>query len=169
MTTKEKPEFCAGVKILIERMQTNPEDFGEGDYNMNTLRRTETKFGQLAKMLDQMLTGRDKAKLLEGWAEWHYLSKEEQSALLDAYKQMRRTQFDQRIMERVFDENFYRRQEEAEMEERLMKQQMYQQQLRASQQVPQPVTAMNQHAAMNAPNSTGLFGSATQAFSGIFR
>ena len=60
MTTKEKPEFCAGVKILIKRMQTNPEDFGEGEFDMNSLRPRETKFSQLAKMLDQMLTGRDK-------------------------------------------------------------------------------------------------------------
>lgn len=115
MTAKEKPEFCAGVKILIERMETNPEDFGEDDYDFASMRKIrETKFGQLAKMLDQMLTGRDKAKLLEGWAEWHYLSKEEQTALLEAYKKMRRTQFDERIMKRVFDENFYQRQEDEE-------------------------------------------------------
>lgn len=117
MTQKEKPEFCAGVKILIERMQTTPEDFADSDYDFANMRAIkQTKFGHLAKMLEQLVTGRDKAKLLEGWAEWHYLTKEEQTALLDAFKQMRRTEFDKRIMERVFDEEFYTRQEAEERE-----------------------------------------------------
>lgn len=117
MTQKEKPEFCAGVKILIERMQTTPEDFADSDYDFANMRAIkQTKFGHLARMLEQLVTGRDKAKLLEGWTEWHYLTKEEQTALLDAFKQMRRTEFDKRIMERVFDEEFYTRQEAEERE-----------------------------------------------------
>lgn len=168
MTTKEKPEFCAGVKILIERMQTNPEDFGENDYDLGNMRlRRETRFGQLAKMLDQMLTNQDKAKLLEGWIEWRYLSKEEQAALLEAYKQMRRVQFDKRIMERVFDENFYARQEEAEMEERLMKQRMHQQQLQAVQQSQRVAIQPFQTIVTDNTNSGGLMNSL--GLGGIFK
>lgn len=108
-----KEEYCAGVRILIERMATNPEDFADDEYDLPTMqRRKTTKFGHLSKMLEQLLTGRDKARLLESWAEWHYLTKAEQDALLAAYKQMRRVEFDKRIMERVFDDKFYQRQEE---------------------------------------------------------
>lgn len=163
MTQKEKPEFCAGVKILIERMQTTPEDFADSDYDFANMRAIkQTKFGLLAKMLEQLVTGRDKAKLLEGWAEWHYLTEEEQTALLDAFKQMRRTEFDKRIMERVFDEEFYTRQEaEAEAEERgraryLVRQSMANQHLQPGQIQPYTTTETG-GGIMNAIGLGGLF------------
>jgi hypothetical protein len=108
-------EFCAGVRILIERMQTNPEDFAEDDMDLATMRRTRMhKFGRIAKMLEALVTGRRREDVLVDWAEWHYLTKEEQAALIDAFKNMRRVEFDKRIMERVFDDKFYERQEEEE-------------------------------------------------------
>jgi hypothetical protein len=108
-------EFCAGVRILIERMQTNPEDFAEDDMDLATMRRTRMhKFGRIAKMLEALVTGRRREDVLVDWAEWHYLTKEEQAALIEAFKKMRRVEFDKRIMERVFDDKFYERQEEEE-------------------------------------------------------
>lgn len=123
-----KEEFCAGVRILIERMATNPEDFAEDDMDLATMRRTKVhKFGAIASKLERIITGQHKAEVLANWAEWHYLTKAEQDALIAAFKHMRRVEFDKRIMERVFDEKFYTRQEEeAEAQ--------YQQQLQFAQQ-----------------------------------
>ena len=59
-------------------------------------------------MLDEIVVH---GKPNHAWKEWHYLTKEERSALIEAYKAMRRGQFDKRIMERVFDDKFYERQE----------------------------------------------------------
>lgn len=160
MTQKEKPEFCAGVKILIERMQTTPEDFADSDYDFANMRAIkQTKFGHLAKMLEQLVTGRDKAKLLEGWAEWHYLTKEEQTALLDAFKQMRRTEFDKRIMERVFDEEFYTRQEAEERERQryLVRQSMSNQHHLQPGQIQTYTTTETGGGIMNAIGLGGLF------------
>lgn len=165
MTAKEKPEFCAGVKILIERMETNPEDFGEDDYDFASMRKIrETRFGQLAKMFDKLLTGKDKAQVLENWAEWHYLSKEEQAALLEAYKKMRRTQFDERIMKRVFDENFYQRQEDEEKARIAAENMRRQAQISALQTQP----GQFQTIATNTGTSTGGLLS-SMGLGGIFR
>lgn len=110
-----KEEFCAGVRILIERMQTNPEDFGEDDHDLANMRlRKQFKFSQVARRLENVITGHRKDETLANWPEWHYLTQAEQDALIEAFKAMRRTEFDKRIMERVFDDKFYERQEEEE-------------------------------------------------------
>jgi hypothetical protein len=141
MTAKiEKPEFCAGVKILIERMNTNPEDFGKNEYDPSMMRTIKRKrFSEVAQMLDGLLFGSKevKADVAQHWKEWGYLSKEEQDALMSAYKQMRRTEFDKQIMERVFDDKFYERQAEEEEQRRLdeaFKAQLYQRNSQAAQQ-----------------------------------
>jgi len=109
-------------------------------------------------MLEQLVTGRDKAKLLEGWAEWHYLTKEEQTALLYAFKQMRRTEFDKRIMERVFDEEFYTRQEAEERERQryLVRQNMSNQHLQPGK-IQTYTTTETGGGIMNAIGLGGLF------------
>lgn len=108
-------EFCAGVRILIERMQTNPEDFAEDDLDLASMRtRKQHKFSGIANRLERIITGHHKDEVLANWPEWHYLTKAEQDALIVAFKSMRRTEFDKRIMERVFDDKFYERQEEEE-------------------------------------------------------
>ena len=127
---KETPEFCAGVKILIERMETNPEDFEADEYDYASMRKTkQKKFSHIAKMLDALLFGPKevKADVMQHWKEWGYLSKEEQDALMVAYKKLRRGQFDKQIMERVFDEKFYERQDEQEqmwLQQEAMRRQM---------------------------------------------
>lgn len=131
-----KEEFCAGVRILIERMATNPEDFAEEDYDQLTMtKRKMAKFGYIAARLERIITGRNKDEVLSNWPEWHYLTKAEQDALIEAFKAMRRTEFDKRIMERVFDDKFYERQEEEERQYVFSKTQQaqLQAQMRASQ------------------------------------
>lgn len=106
-------EFCAGVRILIERMQTNPEDFAEDEMDLANMRRTKVyKFSTIAKYLERIVTGDKKEDVLRIWAEWHYLTKAEQDALTTAFKNMRRVEFDKHVMERVFDDKFYERQDE---------------------------------------------------------
>ena len=108
-------EFCAGVRILIERMQTNPEDFADEEHDLANMRRTKMyRFGAFASRLERIITGHHKDEVLAKWPEWHYLTQAEQDALIEAFKAMRRTEFDKRIMERVFDDKFYERQEEEE-------------------------------------------------------
>ena len=129
-------EFCAGVRILIERMQTNPEDFGEDDHDLSSMRlRKQFKFSQIARRLENVITGHRKDETLANWPEWHYLTQAEQDALIEAFKAMRRTEFDKRIMERVFDDKFYERQEEEERQYVFSKTQQaqLQAQMRASQ------------------------------------
>lgn len=103
------------MRILIERMQTNPEDFAEEDMDLSNMRtRKQFKFSQIARRLENVITGYRKDETLANWPEWHYLTKDEQDALIETFKAMRRTEFDKRIMERVFDDKFYERQEEEE-------------------------------------------------------
>ena len=163
---KEAPEFCAGVKILIERMSTNPEDFGKNEYDPSMMRTVKKKrFSEVAQMLDGLLFGSRevKADVAQHWREWGYLSKEEQDALMTAYKQMRRAEFDKQIMERVFDDKFYERQDEEEEQRRLheaFKSQMLQ---RASQAAQQQLTQTSGTAyygpSVNSLLGTGSLGS----------
>ena len=63
-------EFCAGVRILIERMQSNPEDFGEDDMDLANMRRTKAyKFSGIARYLERIVTGDKKEEVLRIWAE----------------------------------------------------------------------------------------------------
>jgi hypothetical protein len=129
-------EFCAGVRILIERMQTNPEDFADEEHDLANMRRTKMyRFGAFASRLERIITGHHKDEVLAKWPEWHYLTQAEQDALIEAFKAMRRTEFDKRIMERVFDDKFYERQEEEERQYVFSKTQQaqLQAQMRASQ------------------------------------
>lgn len=164
MTTKEAPEFCAGVKILIERMETNPEDFAESEYDYaRDMVKRHTRFGQIAAMLDVLVSGGKSSRhdTASSWKEWNYLSREEQEALLNAFRKMRRNQFDKQIMERVFDENFYQRQEEEMLREQVRKQQAYQQLQKAQMQVANQTGQLaNQTGLVTTMSNTGAISGA---------
>jgi hypothetical protein len=106
-------EFCAGVKILLERMKSNPEDFEMLDFSVNFGQGVEGRFYQFGKLMEQTIAGRDTDKLTQSWYDWHYFTEEERQALLTGFKDMKRTKFDKSVMERVFDEQYVERQREA--------------------------------------------------------
>jgi hypothetical protein len=89
-------EFSQGVKILLERMQNNPEDFVGTDEPPH---RTP-KFSMFGDLMREIIRG-DKVK---HWDDWYLLTKEEQNALIQGYKGMMRSRFDQGIMKRLLDE-----------------------------------------------------------------
>lgn len=91
-------EFSQGVKILLERMENNPEDFLGSD---DPERIYETpKFRVFADLMRDVVRG-DKVK---HWEDWYLLTKEEQAALIQGYKNMMRSRFDQGIMKRLLEE-----------------------------------------------------------------
>jgi hypothetical protein len=91
-------EFSQGVKILLERMENNPEDFVGSD---DPERMYETpKFRIFADLMRDVVRG-DKVK---HWEDWYLLTKEEQAALIQGYKNMMRSKFDQGIMKRLLEE-----------------------------------------------------------------
>ena len=103
-------EFCAGVKILLERMKSNPEDFELLDHDMRTLHSVKGRFYEFAQSIEGIILGKtDKDR---PWKDWQYFTKEERQALIEGFKEMKRTKFDKRIMERVFDEKYVERQVE---------------------------------------------------------
>jgi hypothetical protein len=103
-------EFCAGVKILLERMKSNPEDFELLEYDMSLIQGIQGRFFQFAVAMEQMVLGDDKGK---PWKDWQYFTEEERQALITGFKEMKRAKFDKGIMERVFDEQYVERQREA--------------------------------------------------------
>ncbi len=88
-------EFSQGVKILLERMQNNPEDFVGGDDPYKA-----PKFEMFADLMRDVVRG-DKVK---HWQDWYLLTKEEQTALIQGYKNMMRSRFDQGIMRKLLEE-----------------------------------------------------------------
>lgn len=85
-------EFSQGVKILLERMENNPEDFVSGD--------RYPKFGMFADLMRDVVRG----NRVKDWDDWYLFTKAEQSALVEGYKKMMRSRFDQGIMQRLLDE-----------------------------------------------------------------
>jgi hypothetical protein len=121
-------EFCAGVKILLERMKSNPEDFQQHDYDMATNNFIEGRFYDFAKLIGQVVYAGETER---PWADWHCFTEEERQALIAGFKEMKRTQFDKNIMERVFDEQYsMERQRE---ERRKTRQSIYAQKAQAAQ------------------------------------
>lgn len=89
-------EFSQGVKILLERMQNNPEDFVGTDEPPYYA----PKFGMFADLMRDILRG----EKVRHWDDWHLLSKAEQSALVQGYKDMMRARFDMGIMKKLLEE-----------------------------------------------------------------
>lgn len=103
-------EFCAGVKILLERMKSNPEDFEMVEFNAATDQGVQGRFYQFAQSMDDVILGKQNKD--RPWRDWHYFTEEERQALIDGFKGMKRAKFDKEIMERVFDEHYIERQHE---------------------------------------------------------
>lgn len=103
-------EFCVGVKILLERMKSNPEDFELVDYDMPTMQGVKGRFYGFAQSIEGLILG--KIEKDRPWRDWQYFTDEERQALIDGFKEMKRAKFDKRIMERVFDEKYVERQVE---------------------------------------------------------
>ncbi len=149
-------EFCAGVKILLERMKSNPEDFEEIDRDLIRGIHVRGRFYDFANSMEAMLLNRDNKD--RTWGDWQYFTEEERQALIDGFKGMKRAKFDKGIMERVFDERYIERQRE---EMQMMYQPQIQRQHSAQQQM-QPgsfITTTNNTSGglMNAIGLGGIF------------
>jgi hypothetical protein len=103
-------EFCAGVKILLERMKSNPEDFEMVGFDMATDQGVQGRFYQFAQSMDDVILGKQNKD--RPWRDWQYFTEEERQALIGGFKEMKRANFDKHIMERVFDEHYIERQQE---------------------------------------------------------
>jgi hypothetical protein len=101
-------EFCAGVKILLERMKSNPEDFEMIDFNAATYKSIDGRFYDFAKLLAKVISCDDDKAI--SWQEWRYFTEEERQALVAGFTEMQRAKFDKEIMERVFDDQYIERQ-----------------------------------------------------------
>lgn len=88
-------EFSQGVKILLERMQNNPEDFVGGDDPYKA-----PKFGMFADLMNNVIRG----EKVKSWQDWYLFTKAEQIALIQGYKDMMRVRFDQGIMRKLLEE-----------------------------------------------------------------
>lgn len=101
-------EFCVGVKILLERMKSNPEDFEMIDFNAATYKSIDGRFYDFAKLLAKVISCDDDKAI--SWQEWRYFTEEERQALVAGFTEMQRAKFDKEIMERVFDDQYIERQ-----------------------------------------------------------
>lgn len=132
-------EFCTGVKILIDRMETHPEDFDEGKLDHSTLSYKHVpRFKYINRCLESVLKdSKDVA-----WGDWKYFTEEERKALIQAYTNMKRKKFDAEIMGMLMEEEqHYRTLEQVEdwqvpslgqqMFQQMKVQQMKEQQIRA--------------------------------------
>ena len=89
-------EFCQGVKILLERMQNNPEDFVGNDEPPYS----SPKFEMFADLMNDVIRG----ERVKNWQDWYLFTKAEQTALIEGYKDMMRTRFDRGIMRKLLEE-----------------------------------------------------------------
>lgn len=103
-------EFCAGVKILLERMKSNPEDFEMVEFDMATDQGVQGRFYRFAQSMDDVILGKQHED--RPWRDWQYFTEGERQALVEGFKEMKRAKFDKEIMERVFDEQYVERQRE---------------------------------------------------------
>ena len=88
-------EFCQGVKILLERMKNNPEDFVGSDDPYQV-----PKFELFHDLMKDIVSG----SKVKQWQDWYLLTKAEQTALIEGYKDMMRARFDQGVMRRLLEE-----------------------------------------------------------------
>jgi len=77
------------VQVIIERLKTNPEDFfGDADS-----RGRIPKFSSILDKLDNLLTETQDGHVHRLW----FLEPEEKAALIEAYKEARRTRFEAQV------------------------------------------------------------------------
>lgn len=85
-------EFSAGVKILLQRMETNPEEFYEEGS------KTRVANPRWANLLSLVVTSKLKGEPI---SDTIYLDPAEIDALYEGYKKIRRKAFDDQIMRTV--------------------------------------------------------------------
>lgn len=90
-------EISDGVKILCERMESNPEEFLDQPYDPNTFDRKLGKFYYDGKNIEAMAKG-------ESETVFWYLSPAEKQALVAAYVRMIRTEHTRAVIERLLEE-----------------------------------------------------------------
>ena len=148
-------ELSNAVTVLIARMETHPEDFEYGN-----------KFGDFADAMWGLVCVDDKVK-----APLWFLSDADKQALIEAWAKIHYGRWEKEIMEKVFDEDFYKRRDEAKLYEQQMKQQMYQQRMAVQSQLAASTGTyqttqiqpgqFQHHPAQN--NNSGLLGSISSA------
>jgi hypothetical protein len=150
-------EFCAGVKILLERMKSNPEDFEVIDFNAATYKSIDGRFYDFAKLLAKVISCDDDKAI--SWQEWRYFTEEERQALVAGFTEMQRAKFDKEIMERVFDDQYIERQRKEHQSHVTLQTQMQTAQIRAqTAQAFHAAQAQAQYPGMSAQNATGFSG-----------
>jgi hypothetical protein len=147
-------ELSNAVTVLIARMETHPEDFEHGN-----------KFGDFADAMWGLVGVDDGIK-----APLWYLNDADKQALRGAWAKFHYGRWERDIMEKVFDEDFYKRRDEARLYKQQMEQQMYQNRMAAQNQMLSASTGTLQPGqilpAQNTSGNTGL--GIANAFSGLF-
>lgn len=89
-----------GVRILIDRMESSPEDFvrAPGTYNVG-LDYPSPKFHHIASALEAIIQGQDP----DGRDRFAHLTAEEKTALLVAYRKMMRQAFTASVIAQLFE------------------------------------------------------------------
>jgi hypothetical protein len=77
-------ELCDGVKMLIERMQTNPDDFDYG-----------SRLAEHQRMVDELF------ETPKGHQRLWFLNDAEKQALMNAYREMHRTKFTAGVVQSI--------------------------------------------------------------------
>jgi len=114
----DTPELSNAATVLIARMKSHPEDFKHTGLQ-------RPKFADLAEYLTMLACAVPKHKDYEParQAYW-FLTEADKKALVEAFKKMHYDDFEKSVMDRVFDENYYERQEEQARHHRAMQNQM---------------------------------------------
>jgi hypothetical protein len=152
------PNFSAGVNILLERMETNPEDFEMHDFNHATMTEVRGRFYEWGSKLKHIITGKNKAEVLADFTEWHMLTREEHNALLDGYKAMMRRKMDAEILTRLMDTEYVQRQKDAIDEMRHARTAMYNQAVLRANPAQNNVVSVQPTATITTSQSNGTSG-----------
>jgi hypothetical protein len=148
-------ELSNTVTVLIARMESHPEDFElHGKHRAKFAGTAESLYG---------LCGMDKERADAFW----FLNDADKQALIDAWKQFHCKQHEKEVLNAIFDESYYERQQEQEREMVRMKQQMYQAQ--ANQAAMSSRIHPLQNAIQGGNYNGGLLGQAGSAIQGIFK
>lgn len=81
------------VQVIIERLKSNPEDFFGDISDVNKLGMPRPKFYAITDKIDNLLTHPQDGHVHRLW----YLTDAERIALLDAYKEARRSRFEAKV------------------------------------------------------------------------
>jgi len=81
------------VQVIIERLKSNPEDFFGDVSDRQALGLPRPKFYDITDKIDNLLTEPQDGHVHRLW----YLNEDEKTALLDAYKEARRSRFEAKV------------------------------------------------------------------------